>query len=265
METLRSFRGQPGVSGMSRMRIAVGLIATLELLGMGCEVASEQAARGLMSTAGTAEVNEAVRQGDRERVKRLVAQGAPVTPRNRFGVAPLHEAVFKGDLDMAQLLLSVGAEVNFRRFDGSTALHTAVGSAHLSMVKLLIERGADVNSHGGDYASPLWHSMLRPSGRDKLAVAALLIQHGADTHYRHPKAIYAHCQTTPLHVAVFTLNFEAVNLLLANGADLRARDLQGRTPLACAQEHEQVHKGTDTPQIKKMIDLLSGYERALQR
>ena len=117
---------------------------------------------------------------------------------------------------------------------------------------------------GGDYASPLWHSMLRPSGRDKLAVAALLIQHGADTHYRHPK-IYAHCQTTPLHVAVFTLNFEAVDLLLANGADLRARDLQGRTPLACAQEHEQVHKGADTPQIKKMIDLLSGYERTLQR
>ncbi|MDE0506064.1 MAG: ankyrin repeat domain-containing protein, partial [Candidatus Poribacteria bacterium] len=89
----------------------------------------------------------AVRRGDIETVKVLLAKGADTnTGDSQFGVSPLSWAALLGQTDIAELLIRNDADVNARNRDGGTALHGAAFLGHADMAELLVRKGADVNA-----------------------------------------------------------------------------------------------------------------------
>src|SRR3954447_12669051 len=89
------------------------------------------------------EIHSAVRSGDAERVKALLASGCDPSERDQLGSTPLHDAAWNGDLAIIDLLLRSGANLEARHAEtGSTPLHYAVITNHKDAVALLIDRGA---------------------------------------------------------------------------------------------------------------------------
>ena len=62
------------------------------------------------------------------------------------GHTPLMRAALEGNTDKVKELIHQGADINQRDDNGRTALMFAVINAHYETMKLLVEYGADVNA-----------------------------------------------------------------------------------------------------------------------
>src|SRR5437879_2539811 len=92
-------------------------------------------------------VAQAAQAGDREAVRRLIAQHADVNTALGDGSTALHWAASRDDLAMARLLLATGAKPNARsRVAGLTPLFAAATNGSAEMIELLAKAGADVNA-----------------------------------------------------------------------------------------------------------------------
>ena len=67
----------------------------------------------------------------------------------------LHRAAKENRVDIARALIARGADVNARDKYGSTSLEGAAFHNSLEVAGLLIERGADVNTRDKDGSTPL--------------------------------------------------------------------------------------------------------------
>lgn len=187
---------------------------------------------------------------DKETVQLLLDLGADVNQRNKNGKSPLDEAAFRGNVDVIKLLLEHGVDINARSEYGSTALHNAASRGEAEAAKLLIENGAKVDYKARNGDTPLCRAIR--SGQ--LKVAEILLTNGADVHVRisgHTLLHEAASQPKPWKRPRWTLmpipggevepNDPAglVGLLIANGADVNAKNGELKTPL-----HEAVTDGT---------------------
>jgi ankyrin repeat protein len=77
--------------------------------------------------------------GDNEKLKDLLAKGAPLNARDRSGHTALTEAAWNGHTDTIKLLLEKGADPNIRKADGATAVALASGQKHQDIVDILNE------------------------------------------------------------------------------------------------------------------------------
>ena len=141
-------------------------------------------------------VSHAVRTGDAPRLAQLLDDGAIAHPDD--------------ELPTAQ--------------GGEPALHVASGAGHAAVVALLIERGASVLAcASADGYAPIHAATMSVRCAE---VLSLVLAHGASVH-----TLTAHTQATALHVAAYHGRHAAVKFLVARGADVRATDAEGRTPL----------------------------------
>ncbi|KAB2352340.1 ankyrin repeat domain-containing protein [Actinomadura rudentiformis] len=181
----------------------------------------------------------AVENRSAELLRLLLERGADPDKEGAYERRPLTAAAASGWYEGVAVLLAHGADP--RRLDagGRTVLHQAATRA---VAELLIRTGADARRSDERDRTSLWEAVKR----DRVDVARLLIEHGAD-----PLAAARASSTfdrdaaksgqIPLHEA---RSAEMVRLLLeAGGHDrLDARNDRGRTPL-----HEAVHYArTDT-------------------
>lgn len=128
------------------------------------------------------------------------------------------DAAFRAG-DMAALRAALGNPPDFPRVAmpgglgvGEAILEYAIYWSSLPFVEALIRRGAEVNyrDHGGFPAVMAALSTDRP---DRFALIELLLEHGADL------CVHGINDWTPLHHAVWLKDLEAVQFLLARGAD----------------------------------------------
>ncbi|HXP83669.1 MAG TPA: ankyrin repeat domain-containing protein [Bryobacteraceae bacterium] len=135
----------------------------------------------------------AVRVGDLDSTKLLVAAGANVNDADAWGVTATSLAAHSGFTDVALFLLDKGANPNLADC-GFTALHEAVMRRNEKMVTALLDHGADANAplktwtptrrSSDDFnfepqlvgATPYWLA----ARFDEPNIMRILVKHGAD-------------------------------------------------------------------------------------
>ena len=138
------------------------------------------------------------------------------------------ESAIKGQTDIADLLISKGANVNARDKSGATPLHQVALKGNLAFATLLLQHGADVNARDGDGANTAAQCRpKRPPGSGGLAA-----RQGRDREARDTES-----GATPLYHAAAWGRTALVELLVARGADVNARNKAGVTPLAAAEKN----------------------------
>lgn len=161
---------------------------------------------------------------------------------NRFdrdGYTPLAYAARSGCIDMVKILIGKGATVDaMDEHSRWTPLLQAADQRHAEVVRYLLAHGANVNAKAGFGQTPLTVAMVGtvfrygPEGNRDATVQALLSS-GADVNLAGKFA------WTPLMTAVFQGDTNLVQLLIRKGADLAARDKNGKTALDYAVERNE--------------------------
>jgi hypothetical protein len=152
---------------------------------------------------------DASRDGDLEKAKRALENGANVNFKWDYGTTPLHQASQNGHDAVVSLLLDNGANVHVKGFLGMTPLHRASWEGYEFVVFLLLDKGADVNAINKSGNTPLHCA----SENGKEAVVSLLLKKGANVHARNYDG------DTPLRWASVLGHKAIISLLLENGAD----------------------------------------------
>ena len=101
------------------------------------------------------------------------------------------------------MFLGHGANTDARYNDGFTPLHLAVFSGEYDTVEVLIEHGTSADVKSNDISTPL--HIASSAGHSNIIS---LLGHGADLNSHDI------CDMTPLHVATYNRQLEAVRLLL---------------------------------------------------
>ncbi len=105
----------------------------------------------LFSISSSAQLIKAIKKGNVEEVKKLIAEGADVNKNQAFSPnwPPLYFAIYGNHLEIVRLLLDKGVDVN-RCFEVTNnscwrPIHVAIAKGNAKIVKLLLERGADIH------------------------------------------------------------------------------------------------------------------------
>jgi RNA polymerase sigma factor (sigma-70 family) len=181
-------------------------------------------------TAMVVEMLRAAARGDGTKVRELLDRDAGLTgphdddEKGHPGITPLHYAAEAGQLEVARLLLDRGADPNVRdRSHGLTPLGWAsvFPKQKREMAEFLLSRGAQADVF---CASAL--------GMDDELEQIL----AADASVANQKLSRSDCGARALHVAAWRGHLDAVQILLAHGADPRATDDAGKTPDMVAEK-----------------------------
>ncbi|XP_034934332.1 histone-lysine N-methyltransferase SETD1A-like [Chelonus insularis] len=212
----------------------------------------------------------------REIVAALINAGANINEKNDKGLSLLHQAILKEDSATAIFLLENGADMNEKTAEGETPLQLSVHCRLGEVVEALCRRGVDTStgcplwdaldtdqedtasilvSHGADTDcwSPgpdgcLQTLLHRAIDDNKEEVAQFLIRSGCDLNApRRPGpngegGDEARDNCTPLHLCCQWGLEQVVQTLVEHGANVNARDSEGKTPIhiAIQNQHAQI-------------------------
>jgi ankyrin repeat protein len=121
-------------------------------------------------------LNDASKEGDLDKVRRLMEEGANIEARDASSSTPLYNAVGGSHRDIAKFLILKGTNVNANCTDGMTPFHRAVTlfGGDKALTELLIAKGAKVNAVDKAGYTPLWWA---ESGGFK-EIMEILVKHG---------------------------------------------------------------------------------------
>ncbi|MHC4168739.1 MAG: ankyrin repeat domain-containing protein [Planctomycetota bacterium] len=163
-----------------------------------------------------------------EQIRSLVAAGAVVNAKQRFGYTPLHYAAWDGNRKMVERLIDKGAAVNAATWLGDTPLHSACERHRTGIAELLISKGANVNAKGNYGRTPLHHAAWL-GNKD---LVALLLANGANVNSEEEHG------NTPLHGAAQQNYTDVARVLVSGGAKIDSGNRGGYPPLHWAVERD---------------------------
>ncbi|HSB12326.1 MAG TPA: sigma-70 family RNA polymerase sigma factor [Blastocatellia bacterium] len=212
------------------------------------------------------EILKAARSGDAATVKRLIERDQRlIAARDPMGNTAMIMAVNFGQTEVAELLLAAGVRPDIHEAaaigdtdrvrdllddepalldsyspEGFTPLELAAHFGQIEVARFLIAAGANVNdaSRHAMKLSPLHAALF---GK-RTEIARMLLDHGADINARRGGAGMPRAGWTALHYCAGFGFTELARYLVERGADTKAVDDEGRTPLDVANEasHQEI-------------------------
>eukprot|EP00953_Heterococcus_sp_UTEX-ZZ885_P016296 9167-Heterococcus_DN1.PRE.5 len=189
-----------------------------------------------------------------ELVQRLLQRGAAVNAVTLGHESALFYSCLYGRVGALKALLAAGADVNGGLQAGDvlplngTPLHAAVNAndgkdvaTQQQMVKLLLEHGADVDACNCCGQTPLMLAALDGSAE----MASMLLAAGASV-----STVCTQWRKTALHYATELCKIEALQVLLDNGADATAADVDGVVQLHGACRHGSLEGSAVTVNVQ---------------
>jgi ankyrin repeat protein len=180
---------------------------------------------GAALAAGTGELVNAAKQGDRNAMQSLLNGPAKNDVAGAEGVAALIWAASRNDVEMADLLLRAGADPKAANEYSATALYAAANHADPAMTKKLLAAGADPNVALGSGETPL----MVAAREDHVATVHALLEGGAD-----PNAKEKNGGQTALMWAIAGGHSAVTKELVQHKADVNAASKGGSTALMFA-------------------------------
>ena len=164
---------------------------------------------------------DAIHAGDTTKVAKLFSAWKHSPLYDVDGFDPLTLAVKEGKVEVVKQLLTLNVSPNSESADGYSPLLAALYLDNLEIAATLLKAGADPNNFAHYWEFPLTRAV-----KSRIPGAAeLLLKYGANLN-----AIDDVNGQTALHAAVMYRNYEAIQFLLASGANPRIRDSDGKTP-----------------------------------
>lgn len=201
-------------------------------LGEAAAEGHEEVARLLLDRGARKDLLAAAGLGDAALVRELLDENPHLVNQTfpLFNHTLLHVAAKTGQREVAALLLDRKADIE-KLAQGRTPLWLAVERGRIEVATLLLSRGAAVDATDGSGETPLYEA----AKKNDVGMVRLLLGHKADVNYRKKTG----GEDTPLHRAVdHASSNEVIELLVARGADLNARDREGRTPFALTRYNQ---------------------------
>ncbi len=147
----------------------------------------------------------------------------------------LLNVVLAGDVATAAALLKNGADCNSKNEEGAPVLMLAAGAGNLALVEALIKAGAEIDAADERGWTALMKALFNyEQNRGFPDVVSELIEAGADIEHQ---VAYG---TRPLMIAAGYGEARVVEVLLAAGVDVGAKNEGGRTAKTIAETKDYV-------------------------
>ncbi len=187
----------------------------------------------------------------------LIYKGAQfeVNKKSRMGLTALDMTIVFGYTEAADYLLGLGADINYVGRDGKTPLASAISRGRPEIARLLIEKGADVNVPDKEGYPPVYWAVEK----GQVNIVGMLLDKGVNINFvekRHGRTL--------LHIAAIKGYKDVVDILLAKGADVKAKDGYSKIPLFYAGKygHKMAADLLTKHGAKKSSDMEENYGRS---
>jgi ankyrin repeat protein len=172
-----------------------------------------------------AELFDAIKSNDLEKVKKLIENGVDVNTKNDKEEIPLTYAFEYENFDIMKYLIENGADVNVKMYPEDYILTFAISDEYFDIAKLLINNGADVNVKDSCEKTALMNSCYEGN----YEISKLLIDKGADVNARDEEGETALMEAFSASYHVNDNNkkeeyVKIIKLLIDNGANVNAKN-----------------------------------------
>ena len=229
----RTYYGKEGATLLHQVRGSNGAAIARLLIKNGASVDG----RGFYSDGSTpyrdkTPLMQAARNGEVEVAKVLLENGANVEAKDEDGDNPLRLAARNGHVEVVSLLVSWMGKNGGIQEIREQAIWPAIKAGKTGVVSALLKAGVDPNCKDSDGYTLLLHA----ASNGVEDVCKLLLDSGAKINSKinddfDDSNSYVRAGDTPLHAAARRAGLETVAILLANGANVNARNKYGTTPL----------------------------------
>ena len=179
----------------------------------------------LFAAGGDHRLADAVKNRDASEIGRLLQEHVDINVPQPDGATALHWAAHWDDHATAALLIEAGAKVDATNELGITPMHLACTNGSFRMVNALLAAKANPN-----LATPSGEAPLMTAARSgNSSVVTALVGAGADVNAKESTK-----GQTALMWAFAQGHIDAAEVLLNNGADVKAKATSGYTPLLFA-------------------------------